>query len=72
MGVSATDKLCPYCHELRNKRLLMGGWEGSMYIEGNRIVFQTVGRPGNQYGDTARSNPIKFCPMCGRRMNGDA
>ena len=63
-----TGMFCPYCYELKNQRLLMGGWAGSMYIEGNRIVFQTAGRPGNQYGDTFKSNPIKFCPMCGRRM----
>lgn len=69
--MSATDTLCPYCHELRNQRFLMGGWGGSMYIEGNRIVFQTAGRPGNRSGDTVRSDPIKFCPMCGRRMKGD-
>lgn len=69
--MSAIHMLCPYCHELRNQRFLMSGWEGSMYIEGNRIVFHTAGMPGNRYGGTVRSDPIKFCPMCGRRMKGD-
>ena len=66
--MSETETLCSYCHELRNQRFLVSGWEGSMYIEGNRIVFKTAGRPGNQYGDKVKSNPINFCPMCGRHM----
>lgn len=62
-------KPCRYCnHELRDQRMLMGGWDGTMYIDGQRIVYQSPGRPGSRCGDTVRSDPIRFCPMCGRRL----
>ena len=61
-------KLCPYCHELKYQRMLRSGWGGTMYIEGRRIVFKTDSRPGNMYGETSKSDPINFCPMCGRKL----
>lgn len=62
------ERLCPYCHELKHQRYLTSGWDGLMYIEGRRIRFDTPSSPGHLHGDTVRSKPINFCPMCGRKL----
>ena len=65
-AASDGDTDCPYCHGLRN---LMDTSNGVISIDGSTLDEQQMWDYYNdEPSDTVRSVPIKYCPICGRRL----
>lgn len=41
-------------------------------IVGDRLMFEDKGKPCVGDGDSKQYIPIKFCPMCGRKLEGES